>query len=188
MKVASGKFLLRLPSELHERVRDAASARGRSLNEYCLAVLEAAVSRAPESTPEWLESLRGELGRDLVGVVLFGSTARGTQRAGSDVDLLIVLEPGVPITRELYRRWDGAIGPSSGAETPHFVSLPATVDQAGGLWYEVAMDGIVLHDSRQRIARFFSEVRKAAAAGIIRRETAHGHPYWVHASEVEPRA
>ena len=188
MKAASGKFLLRLPSQLHERVRDAASARGRSLNEYCLAVLEAAVSRAPENTPDWLEPLHSELGRDLVGVVLFGSTARGTQRAGSDVDLLIVLEPGVPITRELYRRWDSVVGLSSRAETPHFVSLPATVDQAGGLWYEVAMDGIVLRDGGQRIARFLSEIRKAAAAGIIRREVAHGHPYWVRAAEVDPHA
>ena len=187
MKAASGRFVLRLPSELHARARKVAAARGQSLNEYCAAVLQAAVSGPQERAPAWMEALRADLGRSLVGVVLFGSTARGTQREGSDVDLLIVLEPGVPITRELYRRWDSAVA-RSGAETPHFVSLPASVEAAGGIWYEAAMDGIVLHDPRHRLARLLSEIRRAAAAGIIRREVAHGHPYWVRGSQVASRA
>ncbi len=180
--------MLRLPPALHALVREQASARGQSLNEYCVAVLEAAVSGAPDRQPEWMAWLEAEFGRDLVGVILFGSTARGTQRPGSDVDLLVVLEPRAAITRDLYRRWDSAAGSSNAVETPHFVSLPAAVEDSGGIWYEAAMDGIVLRDSRQRLARLLSRIRRAAAAGLIRREEAHGHPYWVRGRAIESHA
>lgn len=180
--------MLRLPPDLHARLREAAAASGLSLNQYCVAALRAAVFDQPASNrAAWLDAARAEFAQDLAGVVLFGSTARGTRRAGSDVDLLIVLNSGASITRELYRRWDRAVG-TSGPETPHFVRLPLALEDAGGIWFEAAMDGVVLHDSDGRVAGVLAEMRRAAAHGAVRRGVAHGHPYWVRGPEAKSHA
>ncbi len=39
---------------------------------------------------------RAEQDPDVLGVILFGSRARGDARPGSDVDVCLVLEPGAP--------------------------------------------------------------------------------------------
>lgn len=39
------------------------------------------------------------------GVVLYGSSARGTDRAESDIDLLVLLEGPVDAAREIRRIW-----------------------------------------------------------------------------------
>jgi len=168
-------------------LRELAASGGLSLNQYCVAALQAAAFEPASNRAAWLEAARAEFAQDLAGVVLFGSTARGTRRAGSDVDLLIVLNPGASITRELYRRWDRAVG-TRGLETPHFVRLPGTLEDAGGIWFEAAMDGVVLHDSDGRVAGFLSDVRRAAAHGAVRRGVAHGHPYWVRGPEAQSHA
>ena len=49
-------------------------------------------------------------GDDLAGVVVYGSFARGESGDRSDVDLLVVLGTGKPITRALYRGWEGVLG------------------------------------------------------------------------------
>ena len=53
-----------------------------------------------------LRGIRQRFADELVGIVLFGSTARGDNTEASDIDLLLVLSPGVVLSRELYRRWD----------------------------------------------------------------------------------
>jgi hypothetical protein len=179
----SGKFVLRLPPEQHAALQDLAGATGVSLNTLCRqALTEFLGSACPKPVAESVEeplvrAVRQMLGPSLVGVVLFGSKARGEEHAGSDVDLLIVVAPERPLSRHLYRQWDEAL--PTGAYSPHFVHLPDSIEKAGSVWLETAVDGVVLHDGSGSVQRFLGRLRRVIAEGGLARRTAYGHPYWV---------
>lgn len=195
MDQPSGRFVLRVPPDLHRRLREGAADAGVSLNRHCVDLLEAATTRtaqgalpaAPEVPAALLDSAERAWGGDLLGVVLFGSAARGAAREDSDVDLLLVLQSGVPVVRDLYRRWDGLVKrgteEAGHAISPQFVALPASVERAGGIWLEVAREGIVLRDRSRTISRFLTALRDRIASGAMTRRETHGQPYWVR----EPR-
>lgn len=124
-------------------------------------------------------------GEALMGVVLFGSMARGESRLNSDMDLLIILRQSLALTRKLYARWDQRFAPDEGS--PHFVHLPPDAMAAGSLWFEAAVDGIVLHDVDEEVARFLGSIRRLMASGKLKRRSAYGHPYWVKSEEGGPR-
>jgi hypothetical protein len=152
---------------------------GRTINPYD----RTAVSPPPGFAQELANALTREWGNDLIGIVLFGSAARGEATAGSDIDILIVLEAGCSITRALYDRWDGMIR-SRGNRTdervsPQFVVLSSDPSQVGSLWLEVAREGIIVFDPGGRVARFLVALRDYILSGAVSRRTAHGHPYWV---------
>ena len=46
------------------------------------------------------------MGAHLVGIIVHGSSARGEARTTSDVDVLVVVDLALALTRALYRRWD----------------------------------------------------------------------------------
>jgi predicted nucleotidyltransferase len=180
--VASGKFVLRLPTGVHEALRREASRRGLSLNGLCRQVLVEHVqnaSRPGQSDNEspLVEKIRDLIGEPLVGVVLFGSVARGDSREGSDVDLLVVLDEGQPVARELYSRWDDHFGADK--HSPHFVLLPPNTAAVGSLWIEAAVDGVVYYDRAGKVSRFLGEIRRMIADGRLSRRLAYGLPYWV---------
>jgi predicted nucleotidyltransferase len=181
---ASGKFVLRLPPRLHAALKRRAKESGMSLNGLCLAALQGLVGTGERGghpgTQVPLEQVRGLLGDSLSGVLLFGSAARGEARESSDVDLLIVVDSGLPLTRVLYDRWDHAFSPIDASRlSPHFVHLPEDEASAGSLWYEAAVDGIVLFDREDRISRFLRGIRRLMAEGKLQRKSAYGHPYWI---------
>ena len=116
----------------------------------------------------------------LVGVVAFGSWARGELGPSSDIDVLIVAAPSVPITRALYRLWDDQpIDWKGHPIEAHFARLPDGTRPPSGFWAEVAVDGRVLVDARGHVSAYLSTVREAVASGRLRRRKMHGHPYWV---------
>lgn len=120
------------------------------------------------------------LGDALVGVVLFGSWARGQQTISSDIDVLVVAGRDVPITRALYRRWDEQpIVWKQHAVEPHFAQLPDSSRLPSGFWAEVASHGRVLLDARGHVAAYLAAVRDIVASGRLCRRKVHGHPYWV---------
>ena len=179
---ASGRFVLRLRPEEHRRLREAAATAGVSLNEYC-------ARRLGEPPPGRLHPLADVVLRrsasstavDPLGVVAFGSWARGTATRESDVDVLIVLPTDVPIKRNLYGGWDaeGASWDGHSVE-PHYAHLP-TPDRIGSLWAEAALDGIVLYDRALEVSRALGSIRRRLASGELVRRTAGGHPYWTAA-------
>jgi predicted nucleotidyltransferase len=179
----SGRFLLRIQPELHLALRAAAREAEMSLNEYCARKLA-----APETGPadEGGEAVKRALAahrEDLIGVVLFGSWARGRTTSSSDVDLLLVVEERVAIGRNAYRAWDEA--PMSWAGRPvgvHLVHLPPAGSRVSGLWAEVAVDGVVLFERELRVSRRLVEVREELAAGRLVRRRVHGQPYWIEAA------
>ena len=122
------------------------------------------------------------VGEALIAVVAFGSWARGELADSSDIDILIVVDSQVPLTRSLYRLWDEEpLGWEGHPVEPHFVHLPARDGVPSGLWAEVALDGIVLYQRDARLSQHLVGVRRLQAAGRMRRRTAHGQPYWVEA-------
>lgn len=161
-----------------------------SLNETCrdafvaYASAGACASRADgHSVPSATERVRKAVRSDVLGVVLFGSCSRGEQRNSSDVDLLVVVPDSIRLGRELYQHWDEAEQDRS--FSPHFVHLPKDPLSAGSIWYEVALDGIVIEERDYLVSRFLQRVRRAIADGYIERATSHGHGYWIKHPEAE---
>lgn len=173
--------MLRIDPVLHGVLRDDATAAGLSLNDWCGRTLAAPGAGGVDAALGVVLSLRSRLGSDLVGVVVYGSFARGALATGSDVDLLVVLRADVPITRSLYRDWEGALPAWNGREIDlHFVHLPTPTDQVPGSWAEAAVCGIMLYDRDLAVSRRLIGIRERIAAGALVRRMSQGQPYWIH--------
>lgn len=180
----SGRFLLRVSPGLHGALRRAADEAGLSLNEYCARKLAAPGGAVGGPAAEVVRRATEQFGDDLMGVLVFGSWARGDAGDTSDVDLLVVIDPEVTITRSLYAEWDEADGAPTweGRRLEvHFVRLPGIDDTPTGLWAEAALDGLVLFDRGFELSRRLISIRRRIAAGDVRRRRVHGQPYWVEA-------
>lgn len=175
---------MRIEPQLHATLRAAAEAAGTSLNDYCARKLSAPPANL--GTPAAAEAVgrAAELfGADLVGVAVFGSWARQATTDTSDVDLLIVVDDAVGITRGLYGRWDEQPMRWGGhVVEPHFVHLGGGRKLATGLWAEVAVDGVVLFDRGFELSRRLVHLRHDIVEGRIVRRQVHGQPYWVEAA------
>lgn len=178
---ASGRFVLRLDPQLHGLLRDDAKAAGVSLNDWCNRTLAAPGAAGLDAAAGVVGAIRSELRGDLVGVVVYGSFARNELAAGSDVDVLVVLAEGVPITRALYRQWEGVLPAWNGREIDlHFVHLPEPIAPVSGSWAEAAIGGIVLFEKELCVSRRLISIRESIAAGRLTRRMAQGQPYWIH--------
>jgi predicted nucleotidyltransferase len=183
----SGKFVLRVSPALHRTLKSQAARRGISLNELCVRAVESYLaagqadktSRANEKQ-RWFRVIKKLLDESLLGVILFGSTARGEARSTSDIDLLIVVSFDLPLNRRLYALWDENLSEQN--YSPHFVHLPENIDSAGSIWYEAAVDGIVLYEEGRQLSRFLGRIRRKIASGGVERRVAYGHPYWTKQS------
>jgi len=162
-------------------LRHEAVAAGTSLNEWCSRSLAAPGAAGLRAAAEVVVMIRAGLGSDLLGVVAYGSFARGELAAGSDVDLLVVLSEGVKITRSLYRQWDGVVPAWEGREIDlHFVHLPDRDNPVSGTWAEAGVCGIVLYDHDLLVSRRLIDIRSRIAGGELTRRMAQGQPYWIH--------
>jgi len=177
---ASGRFLLRIDPGLHAALRAAAQAAGLSLNDYCARKLAAPGGDPAGPATAVVARAAAIHGAALIGVVAYGSWARGEATPDSDVDALIVLASDATLQRRLYLAWDEAPLAWAGLRVePHVVRLPDLDEPPSGLWAEVALDGIVLHDPGLTVSRHLARVRRRIAGGELARRDAHGQPYWV---------
>jgi predicted nucleotidyltransferase len=178
----SGRFLLRIDPGLHAALRHAASASGQSLNEYCARKLAAPIGEPSAFKAAAAAVTRSAaVARDaLVGVVAFGSWARSELHDGSDIDLLVVVDRSLELSRTIYRRWDEKPVLWNGRRVePHFVTMPERSPPAVGLWAEAAVDGIVLFARGLELQAALSAIRRDLIEGRVVRKTIHGQPYWV---------
>jgi hypothetical protein len=178
---ASGRFVLRIDPRLHAALRNAARQSGLSLNDYCARKLAAPLGSL--TGLDWavsaVERAAVLFGGDLIGIAAFGSWARGELSESSDIDLLVVVEASVALTRGLYRTWDERPVTWNGrALEPHFVHLPEHGRRIGAVWAEAALDGIILFERGFRISSKLVSVRHEILAGRIVRRIVHGQPYW----------
>ena len=183
MGTPSGRFVLRLPPSLHRKAKLSAREAGVSLNELCVRSIEAYISGEVGNDSPVIADLKEIYSSSLRGVVLFGSVSRGEQREESDIDLLLVMSDKVELNRRLYTRWDQE--EHSPRLSPHFVHQPATVHDAGSIWLEAAIDGVILFEADGSLARLLRAIRHSVLLGRFQRKTAYGHPYWVRKNEVE---
>jgi predicted nucleotidyltransferase len=156
-----------------------------SLNDYCARKLALPLGNltALGGASRAVERAARLFGDRLIGIAAFGSWARGEAVKGSDVDILVVLDPGMTLNRELYRRWDEApVVWGQRVVEPHFVHLPPRRETVAGIWAEVALDGIVLFETGLRLSTRLVLVRQDIVSGRIVRHLAHGQPYWVEAA------
>jgi predicted nucleotidyltransferase len=166
---------------LHAALRSAATSLGVSLNDYCAKKLSLPMGSLVGNAPARavIDRAASILGADLVGLVAFGSWARGEASVTSDVDVLIVVGPPRKVTRGLYREWDRKVLTWDGHPVePHFVNLPDDVHSVGTVWAEAAIDGIVLFERELEVSRTLAAVRRRIAEGRLVRRTIHGQPYW----------
>lgn len=178
---ASERFLLRLPPGLHAALRRAAARGGLSLNDYCVRRLAGpgAGAATHAGARETVRRAAELLGDGLVGVVAFGSWARGQASARSDVDVLVVTAHEVALTRDPYRAWDRVPVTWEGrAVEPHFAHLPRPGEHVTGTWAEVTLDGLVLYEQAWEVSRHLVRVRRDIAEGRLVRRVVHGQPYW----------
>ena len=176
----SGRFVLRTPPALHGALRRAARQAGLSLNAYCVRRLAAPAAEPASDTPAVCAWASGQFGDALCGVVVYGSWARGEATSESDVDVLIVLDVSVALTRDIYRECDRAALSWDGRPVQvQIVRMPdADAAATGGLWPEIALDGIVMFERDCELSRRLVAIRRAIADGRLVRRTAHGQPYW----------
>lgn len=177
----SGRFVLRMPPALHTALDGAARASGLSLNAYCVRQLAGAGVVAPgsEDRATLITHARAVAGEALSAVALHGSWVRGEATPASDVDALIVVEPRLPLSRDLYREWDTRPITWRGRRVdPHFVHPAAEEGRFSGLWAEMALDGIVLFERDWSVSAHLARIRRAIAAGRLVRRVVHGQPYW----------
>jgi hypothetical protein len=177
---ASGRFLLRLDPGLHAALRSSAGAAGLSLNDYCVRRLaDAGRCVSLPGAADTIARAAAVAAGALAGVVLFGSWIRSDLSDSSDVDVLIVVDRSVRLTRALYQRWDERPVTWEGrAVEPHFVWLPDRSTPATGLWAEVAIDGVVLFERGLQVSAALARVRREILSGRLVRGFVHGQPYW----------
>lgn len=181
----SGRFLLRVAPSVHARLQATARALGLSLNEYCARRLSVPgpIVGVDDGARTVVDRLCAGLGENLVGVLVYGSCVRGEATATSDVDLLVVVDRTVPLTRALYRDWD--VDPPAWDDRsvdPHFVHLPVDRRAMPGAWCEAAIDGVVLFEREGAVTRHLAAVRHEIASGRLVRRSVHGQPYWTVAA------
>lgn len=167
--------MLRLAPLQHLALKQAAEAHSISLNEWIVQKLFS----AKEPVSLVVSTILAAFHKDVKGIVLFGSVARGQDTRSSDVDLLIVLTETRQISRELYRQWDDEVLPILGdRHSPQFCHS-AKLEALSSLWLEVALDGKVLYDESRHLESELQFIRHKIAAGDYARKISYGHPYWV---------
>jgi predicted nucleotidyltransferase len=185
LEPASRRFLLRLPAGLHAALLHRAGGRDLSLNEYLVRRLAGAEPHPSSETltPLLLARAQSVAGTRVIGAILHGSWTRGEARTASDVDVLIVVDESLPLTRALYRAWDQEPITWQGRPVDvHFVHLPREIDRAGGMWCEAAIEGRLVADTSGRVEDTLINIRRAIADGRFVRKRVHGQPYWTAAA------
>jgi predicted nucleotidyltransferase len=126
-----------------------------------------------------LDALRHGLGEDLVSVVLFGSRSREEAGPESDWDLL-VLARSLPertmqrhffLKRMLPEVWRGRIALLAKTPNEFEARLPA-------LYLDIALDGIVLHDTEGYMAKRLHQLRDLLEQRGLRRERVGREMAW----------
>lgn len=185
LEPASRRFLLRLPAGLHAALVRRAAARDLSLNEYLVRRLAGAEPHPSSETltPLLLARAQTVAGARVIGAIVHGSWTRGEARAASDVDVLIVVDESLSLTRALYRAWDQEPITWQGRSVDvHFVHVPRAVDRAGGVWCEAAIEGRLVADTSGRVEDALLDIRRAIADGRLVRKRVHGQQYWTSAA------
>jgi hypothetical protein len=174
-------FILRSSLELREALKTQARERGVSFNQFCIQTLASSLSSSPLPAPYAV--LVAQIKEcyaiySLIGIVLYGSQARGEAHDNSDCDILLVCASSQAITRSLYRLWDDSFSQQFPKVQISIVSLPKESNAFTPLWAAVAVDAIILWEESWLISRYLISIRQAIASAVYTRIKTHGQFYW----------
>lgn len=180
-KQLSGKFVLRVDPDLHAELKYAAREANMSLNEYCCLRLKSySKSDSMRLVQPLLKQATDIVGAALLGLVVFGSWARGEEHSASDIDVLVVVDAQTQLAPRFYHQWDqNPLKWSGHIVEPQFVQIPPQDKVQAGIWAEVALDGIVLFEKNFALSRKLAQIRNQIVSGLIERKIVHGQSYWV---------
>lgn len=142
-------------------------------------------------------ALRSQYGQRLVSCAVFGSVGRGTQRAGSDVDLLVVVKD---LPRGRMRRMDEfaaveeRLAPllarcadeDPPAELSPVLKTPEEVAAGSPLFLDMVEDARILHDEGGFLAARLERLRVRLAELGSRRVWRGNAWHWVLKPDLEP--
>ncbi len=148
---------------------------------------------APTVTDLHLDSLlavlKRELGQALVGVVIYGSHARGTARPDSDIDLLVIAYE-LPESRmaraDFFVDLQFEAGYSYARASILGKSVAEFESHFPALYLDIGLDGIVLFDRDGYVAGKLARIRALIKeAGLVRRQL-DGNFIWKFTHPVPP--
>ena len=135
-----------------------------------------------------VKSLINRFGERLEAVVLFGSYARKKATELSDIDLFVVVHglPKEPVKRR-YIVYE-AVAPALSGKFRHDVTV-VEAEEIGKhltpLLINIAHDGVILYDRRNKITALFSKIRDAVKrSGLTKYETSEGKYGWKLSKEL----
>jgi predicted nucleotidyltransferase len=172
------RLLLRLPPDLYRRVKARAEQSDESINSVLVQAIEHGLLACKMELVQSLiiRKARAQLGQDFVGLLIYGSRARGDFYDTSDADLLLVVSDKIQIKRELYRAWDQILPDEVSLNIAH---MPVADSNIGSLWLECALDARIIYDPSGVIRRRLEEIRGLILSGAYVRKTTHGQGYWI---------
>ncbi len=193
MKSLSGKFVLRVPEEMHMQLNKLANDTLRSLNATCIDLIERQLkfdSKVNEAETPFTSIVINHYKETMLGLIVFGSYTREETTKSSDIDVLVVLDDKVNITRSLYKDWEVNLESKvrdlfTMEVSPHFANLSSNNKlynniNPGSLWLEIAFEGKILWEKKDVVSKMIRKIRLLIAEGIYQRRISHGHPYWVN--------
>lgn len=135
---------------------------------------------------EVVSKLREGLGDNLVAVVLFGSRAREEAHEGSDWDLLVVARRLPERTLERAIRLKQMLPPCYRGEVSLLAKTPEEFT-AGlpDLYLDIALDGVILYDTDEYMAKRLQALRELIRREGLRREKEGRDLIW-HSSQQTP--
>jgi hypothetical protein len=179
MNVKESRILLRLTKPLHTAVKARALQEGISVNSLLEQIISEGISHplANNITKTIIQRAQDEYHKKVIGLLLFGSQARGDSHDRSDTDFLLVISRELTIERNMYRVWDQFLPEGISLHIGH---LPHNPSNASSLWLECALDAKILFDPTGAIKNTISAIRDFITSGAVVRRVTHGQGYWVH--------
>jgi hypothetical protein len=142
-------------------------------------------TRAVEEIVERLRKCASELekmlGDEFLGLVLFGSWARGEAREDSDVDVFVVLKSlkGLEARAAVYRVVSRGVGRAVTLVDARADELFGRELELTPLLLNILVDGIVVYDRTGKLAELAAKARRLVEAeGLVRYRTPDGKYGW----------
>lgn len=136
-----------------------------------------------------LDALRDTLGDGLLGVVLYGSHARGTARPDSDIDLLVIAESlpeGRPARSEFFVRLQFEAGYTYARASILGKTVAEFERTFPALFLDIGLDGLVLFDSHEYVSQRLARIRSVTREAGLVRQPLNGEFVWKFSHPIPP--
>ena len=126
-----------------------------------------------------ISALKQELGDYLVVIVLFGSRARDEANEASDWDLLVIAHHLPDTVFERHLALKGILPVAWRGNTTILAKTPQEFEaRLPTLYLDIALDGLVLYDTRQYVTERLARLRRLIQHQGLRRESAQRDFVW----------